>query len=192
MAIKESVASEFRRKSFHLLGLIYVAGFLALSRQMMILVLGLALAAALAIEVLRLSYQPMNDWLFRRCGSLFREAEKRKFTGALWMLLGIIWIALFVESTTWAVTICLYLLLGDTAASLMGRWIRGPTLWRSNKTVIGSVACFSVCLLTGILIFQSYHPRIILSALAATIGESEIVPINDNFAIPFFASLLTI
>lgn len=190
MMISPKFRQELVRKSFHLFGLVYAAGFYFYPQSAMKLVIGIFLGVVFFIECARLLFLPVNDWLFACFGGLFRDKERNRFSGVFWMALGMMWLALCASSRDWAVAICLFTIFGDAAASVIGQAVYGPTWWKTKKTIAGSIACFAVCLSVGFLVLDVHWYLIVLSASLATLGEAGILPIDDNFTIPLFASLV--
>lgn len=190
--INNDLRQELKRKSFHLLGLIYPLTLYWVGLTDFRILLIVFWIVATLFEVARLSHASFNDWMFEYFGDLFREKEKAQPSGVFWMLTGMLWIAFVVRTDAWIFVISLYVVFGDAAASLFGRWIGGPTWWRSKKTLAGSSACFVVCLSVGFLLLKhEVWYLMILGAILATVGEAEVLPINDNFSIPLFASLVS-
>jgi dolichol kinase len=181
--------SEIKRKLFHLTALIYVAGIIYLPRRAYVAVLAVALLVVGGVEAARLSRPSVNAWFQRWFGGLFREEERNRPTGVLWMLGGVLLTAVVVAPTALAATALLYLILGDGIASVAGKGLGGPRWPGSPKRLAGSLACLLVCLAVGALVLRpgwGWH-GIVLGAAAATFLEWGPLPGNDNLTIPLGA-----
>src|SRR5258706_6686653 len=145
-----------------------------------------------AVELARLKFPSWNEWFQKHFGGIFREDEKSNFSGVFWMILGVLTTLLLIQPTELAVTVLLYLIVGDAFASLVGKRVGGPHWPKSPKRLSGSLACFLVCLGMGAAMLKpTYHwDGIIIGAFTATIVEVGYLPINDNFSIPAFTSLV--
>ncbi len=183
---------ELKRKGFHLTALIYVAGVFFIPRPTYIVVLTAMLAAASITEIFRLRVPAVNDLFFRFFGGIFRDSERDRPSGVLWLLLGVLVAVLVLEPIPLAATALLYIVLGDTAASLVGIGIGGPVWPRSKKTVSGSAACFLVCLAIGTALMPPDYPwgAVVIGAAAATVVEAGFIKINDNFLIPAVSAVV--
>lgn len=183
--------SEIKRKLFHLIGFIYVAGILWIPRPTFLLLVGLLLGADTLAEILRLRSARVASLMSRYFGGLFRSSEENKFTGIFWMLLGVFTTAALVPSNRLAATIFLYVIFGDGVASLAGKGFKGPHWPNSDKRLSGSLACLLMCLLVGTLMLRPLYgwSGVVGGALAATALEFGVIPLNDNFTIPAGSSV---
>jgi len=187
----ENLISEIKRKMFHLLGLLYVAGLYFLPRKLFIGIMLGVLAAEILFELCRLKVPSFNDWLQNNYGGLFRQEEKNQFSGVVWMAGGVLITALLIGPVLPAVTALLFLILGDSAASLVGKRVRGIRWPNSPKTLSGSLGCFLVCCGAGLLLLwpQFDWKGILITALVVTLSEVGYLPLNDNLIVPLAASL---
>ena len=79
-----------------------------------------------------------------------------------------------------------FLAFGDTLAALVG--MKFPFMKIGSKTLSGSLACFIVCLLIGLIFnFEISLEIILIGAFAATIAELISIKINDNISIPLLS-----
>lgn len=177
---------ELKRKAFHLTALIYCAGFLFLPRSQYISLLSCWLILEFAVEILRIKNSSVRAWFSTHFKGITREKEEFHFTGIFWMITGVLSTAVLLEPTKLAVTALLYLIFGDAAASLIGKSIKGPHWFRSDKRISGSVGCFLVCVLIGVLVLGPDYSKgtIFGGALVATFLEMGLIPGNDNLLIP--------
>lgn len=181
-----SVKDEIQRKLFHMLGFIYVLGLAMLSRPQFLVVAVSLWGVVSILEVLRLNHSGVKILVARMGKPLLREREQNHFSGVWWMLVGVIASAALCESNHLAITSVVYLLLGDTAASLVGLSIKGTKWPGLDKRLSGSVACFLVCVVVGVVMLFPHvgWPMVIGGAVLATLLELGFIPLNDNFLIP--------
>jgi len=183
---------EIKRKIFHLGAFVYVAGLFFIPLETYIGVLGIALVLVAVLEYLRTHVGFFRDLSFRWFGEIFRDEERGRLSGVFWMILGVFSTVILIKPVPVAFSVLLYLILGDTAASLVGMGFGGPRWPRSKKTISGSLACFVVCLAVGaVLLRQTYGwTGIFLGALAASISEFGFFGLNDNFFMPLVSAMV--
>jgi len=173
---------EIKRKIIHLATLVIPVGYALTSEETVVLSLIPFFLALLAVDLLRHLHSGMAS-LFRKYffGRVLREEEKPTFMGSTYFIFStILTILLFPKSI--AITSILILILSDTAAALVGKWIGRVQIF--GKTLEGSMAF----LLTSLLVVWIY-PNLnrqsgSLAALGATLIEILPIKLNDNLTIP--------
>ena len=191
---------ELKRKAVHVATLVvplvylnhplFFLGFHVTKKQAS-LGLALALLALLVFEVVRLRARVFRDFFHQLLGDALRRRERGELLGATYLVMGFLFTVLAFERPV-AVAACEFLVLGDTAAALVGKSIgRTPAF---DKTVEGSVACLLVCGAVGWALSASV-PGLPLhvalaGALVATLFELLPVPLDDNLRIPLSAGLV--
>lgn len=183
---------EIARKLFHLLALIYVAGAMLLTRPVFLRIVALFLVVDILVEFARLRIPAVRARLEKYAAGLIRPEESQKFTAVFWMLLGVLSAAILIGPLRLLITIYLFLIFGDGVASLIGKSLQGPHWPGSPKRISGSLACFIVCLCLGSILLRPDYSwfGIVIGALAATILEFGILPLNDNLTIPAGTALV--
>jgi dolichol kinase len=179
---------EIKRKVVHLATLIIPVGYALTSEETVILFLVPFFLALLLVDLLRLLHPGMAS-LFQKYffGKVLREEEKPTFMGATYFIFStILTILLFPKSI--AIASIFVLILADTAAALVGRWIGKIRIF--GKTLEGSAAF----LLTSLVIVW-ISPNLnrfsgSLAALGATVVEILPVRVNDNLTIPLVAGAI--
>ena len=143
------------------------------------------------MEWARIRFSAFNQLFLSLLGGLIREEERTKLSGVFWMVAGVLTIAILIKSPPLSIAILLYLLLGDTAAGLGGKWLKGPHWGQSPKRVSGSLSCFIVCFFIGFFLLRPGYngTSIFIGALVATGAEYGMFRMNDNFLIPALSSL---
>lgn len=138
----------------------------------------------------RLKNPSLNSFLEKHFGPIMRRSEKLSFSGLPFYALGVA-LAIFFYKEEIAVLAILFLIFADPFASIVGvYWGRDRLL--PNKTLQGTIAAFTVCLLTTILylVVLGIHSQnlIIFAFFGAICGAlSELVSafnIDDNLTIP--------
>ena len=103
---------------------------------------------SLAIEAARFRNSAFAKWYFDTFGSMLREEEKNKLTGATYVAAATFFCAwLSVIDEKMAASACMGLILfilGDAAAALVGKSIGSIRI--GEKTLEGAVGCFLICL----------------------------------------------
>jgi dolichol kinase len=190
--------SEFRRKTFHLVGLlvpgIYYYGlkFNFLGKQKACLIVGVLGFLSLSIDLLRLNSKKFNEFILNRLGHIMRKKESARISGSTYYMIGSFFTMVLFNPTI-AIVSLLFLDLGDLAAAMVGIPY-GRTKIYHGKSLEGSIACFLVCVIIGISVF-SHHIRLyeyitVFGALAATLTELFLDQINDNLTIPLISGLI--
>jgi dolichol kinase len=181
---------EIKRKSFHLLILLYILAYWALPRTFVLEVFGALILAVITAELVRLRVPVFNRWLLTCLGGIHREEETKGLSGLPWTLSGSFLTMLLFPDRAVVMISFFYLAFGDALAALVGRRF-GRHRLVAGKTLEGSMACFVVCLAVGLVFLKL--PVAVLGALAATVIEIVPWPLNDNFWMPLFsASALTL
>lgn len=175
---------EVKRKFVHLAGLGIPVAYYFIGKKTGIIILGSVTAFIFFCELLRFIDPEFNSLFWRLFSSLLRRHEREDVTGTGYFLLGaLLSIILFEKAHA---IVCLYfLILGDFFAALVGiKW--GRTKIFPPKSLEGSLACFSVCLLAALA--HRLNPIVaVTGALTATIAELVPLGINDNFTIPIIS-----
>ncbi len=181
---------ELKRKSIHLLGLVYLLLYwvslkLFKSSKISMLLLLSVFLFFIAIEFFRI-IQKKKIPIFH---IFWREKEENSLGGQVYYILGMI-IALAIFDFEIALAVILMTVLGDMAAAIFGiafgkHWIKNleDTAWE------GIIAELAVNLIIGYLIIGNWA-IIIPMALMATFVETIFPHIDDNLAIPIFAGFI--
>lgn len=197
------ILDEFRRKSFHLVGVlipvIYYLGlnFGFLSRAQTTGIIAFLTIWILTVEFLRYNSEWFKEFLLKHISGIMRSHEHKKFFGSTWYLIGCFW-TLYLFEPIVAMTSILFLNLGDLAAAIVGMSY-GETklliisnvfgLPPSKKSLEGSLANFIICFIVGCGVFHGiylFEYIVFCGAMAATLGE--LIPgIDDNVTIPLLS-----
>jgi len=179
---------EIKRKMVHLATLVIPVGYALTSEETVLLFLIPFFLALLLVDFLRHFHSGMaslfEKYFFRR---VLREEEKATFMGSTYFIFStILTILLFPKSI--AIASILILILSDTAAALIGKWMGRIQIF--GKTLEGSTAF----MITSLLIVWIY-PHLnrysgSLAALGATCIEVLPIKVNDNLSIPLVAGAI--
>jgi dolichol kinase len=179
---------EIKRKLVHLATLIIPLGYGFTSIETVLVILLPFFLCYLAIDLLRHFHLGMAS-LFEKYfyGRVLREREKRTLMGSTYFLFSsVLTILLFPKSI--AIASLLILILSDTAAALVGKWIGKILIF--GKTLEGSMAFF----FSALLIVWSYPQLDRFSGSLAALGTAlvEVLPIkmDDNLTIPIVAGAI--
>jgi dolichol kinase len=179
--------SEFQRKAIHLSFLVLPVVYLyGLPKHIIRDLLLAMVVVAFGIELLRLN-EPRVRMFFRQFfGNLIRRHEKRALLGSTYMLIAaLISVELFSMPVCVAALGCL--ILGDAAASLVGKTWGRTRPFGSKKSLEGSLACLVASFLFVYGVVHLPWPIALAGALAGTVFEFLPLPLDDNFAIPLSA-----
>jgi dolichol kinase len=182
-----SFKQELRRKSIHLSSIWIPLSCYFLPRPAGLLLLSIVAMGVIGIDVLRIRGGLVYALYERFLGPVLREHETRRLTGASYMLVSAV-LTLFLFQNVVAGMAMAYLIVGDTMAALVGKtWGRHRLF---TKTLEGSLACFTACLLIGLIVPAVTWPLALIGALIA--AGIEVLPwkFDDNITIPLGAGVV--
>ena len=176
--------AELLRKTTHLAGFFLPLFYIVLDRSTMLVIVGCLAGIAVVVEFLKWVSARFRALFFRVFKPILRTHEQKgALTGATYYIVSILLCIFFFEKSI-AIVCIFFIILGDTAAALVGKkW--GQTKLIGNKSLEGSAACFIVC--AAISLFW-LNPIIGLTcAFVATIVELLPLRINDNLTVPIIS-----
>jgi dolichol kinase len=186
-----SFVQELWRKATHLGGLIIPCGyyFLGLEKGAV-----LAILVPFTLLVILTDISRLRGWWFWHglMGKLFsrmiRSHEQNgDWTGATYILLAsCCTIALYSKPI--AIAALAFIVVGDTAAALIGRrWGKHKI---GRKSIEGSLGCLAATLLVAWLAPGLSFPVAACGAIAATLFEFQPVGVDDNVTVPILSGLV--
>jgi dolichol kinase len=173
--------NEVKRKAIHLFALVMPVGYFFVPRPW---ALGLLLAAfliSLTLDVLRIFKLRAYALIQPAMGTVLRPQEDRDFTGATYILFAGFF-CYFAFSIPAAAAGMGFIILGDTAAALVGRrWGRHKF---GNKSYEGSLAFFACATLWAVILPGISLTWGLAAAALATVVEATSGLIDDNVSVP--------
>ena len=164
-----------------------VAGIFA-PVDFMVAALAVMCGCGLVLDLTRFQIPWINRRFLYWLAPLLKDDERRRFTGATFMIIGALFSFLLFGPQV-AVPALLFLSLGDPAAALVGRRLPGPRLRGKSP---GGTAAFIlvsfavVAALTGSGAID-YHWGLWIGAVIAGLVEMASLPPDDNLSIPLLA-----
>ncbi len=187
--LSDRTIKEIRRKSFHILTILYPIFYNLISYNTALMISASLVIIDLIFETIRLLYPSVNKILLKIFEGTYREKEKENFSTLIWTLSGaFITIFLFPEEKKIVTLSLLYLALGDSVAAIIGVMFGRLKLGSRGKSLEGSLAFFIIAFVCGIFFISPLY-----AFIAAFIGaaiEFLPLPLDDNFILPIFISLL--
>lgn len=169
---------ELKRKFIHSMCLIYVAGYWYFPKSIVAFGLSVAIFIVICLEVLRFKVKKINIFFKNNFEGFYRQKETYKVSGLIWTLSGALLTVLIFSNKHIVLASFLYLVFADAAAALIGQAFgKHRTLF--GKTLEGSSACFIVCFIVGLFIFNLKFA--LIGAIIATLIEAIHWKLNDNF-----------
>ena len=184
------LGSEVARKGIHVSSIaLPLAYYYGLPKHVVRDLLLAATVIAIGVELLRLHEPRVKAYFKQFFGSLIRRHEKRALLGSTYLL-----IAALISVEIFPKAVCVAalgaLILGDTAAALVGKaWGRMHVLG-SKKTLEGSFACLVVSFGFAWGVTHMPWPVALAGAFAGTLFEFLPLPLDDNFAVPLSAGFV--
>lgn len=170
---------EIKRKTFHILTLIYVAAYWFLPKNIVLMGLLIAVIIVLLGEFIRARNEKFNVFILKVLGGVHRESETHKISGLPWTLSGAFLTILLFPEKTFVLASFLYLAFGDACAALFGKAYGKHKIY-AGKSLEGSIACFVACLIVGLIVLPTWQFAV-AGALIAAFIETIPWPLNDNF-----------
>lgn len=181
------LTEELGRKAIHLSFLVVVlVYYYGVPKSIVRDVLLAATVVSIGIELLRLHEPRVRSFFRQFFGGLTRRHEKRALLGSTYMLIAAV-ISVEVFSRETAVAGLGMLVLGDTAAALVGRKWGRFHLFGSRKTLEGSLAFIAVSFAFSWGFVHLPWQVALTGSVVAAIFEFLPIPLDDNFAIPLSA-----
>jgi dolichol kinase len=169
---------EIKRKLVHLMCLIYILGYWYLPKNFVVLGLSIVISVAVFLEILRFKVHSFNNFLKDNFKGFYRQQEADKMSGLVWTLSGGLITILMFPNKYMVFASFLYLVFADAAAALIGKAF-GKHKILFGKSLEGSMACFLVCFIIGLFMFNFWFAFI--GAIIATFVEAVPWKLNDNF-----------
>lgn len=178
--------SEFRRKAFHLFGVVVPIGYYIVPEQIGRNLLLVATIVAVFIDVIRLNEPRVRTFFYYFFGKLVRDHERHNLLGSTYVLLAALICAYAFERPI-AIASMAFLSVGDGFAAIVGRSFGRVRIF--GKTLEGSLACFAACVAVAVLYpGDPFTWQMILGgALVATLFELIPIPLDDNLRISLSA-----
>jgi len=156
----------------------------------MFIILFAALVIILGIELYRIQIPSFRKFFHKLFGIILRKHERSDFTGATFLIFSSMLCVVFFKPVIAFLAIS-YLSIGDTFAAIVGIAVGKRKFINQNKSVEGSLACFTSIMIFSIVFGNEISPLIYtLGALTATIAELWIVQVDDNVKIPLLSGII--
>ncbi len=181
--------NEFARKFIHISSLSIPVAIYFIESNVATVIVAFFAFTCLGIDLLRVFSARFRRSFSEVFGELLREDEQsQRLTGATYLFLASL-ICVVCYSREVAALAVLFLILGDSAASLVGSHFGKTKIWK-NKSLVGSLSCLLACVLVAFFIPILEMRIAIAGALVATIVELVPGVINDNLAMPTISGLV--
>jgi dolichol kinase len=178
---------EIRRKLLHLFALSMPIGYYLIDRPITITAIATVFAFSLLVDFSRFRHWPIQQAWQRLIGPIVRPKEHLTFTGGTHILLSG-WLCPLLLDTPAAAMGMTAIILGDTAAALIGRRF-GRHRFAGNRSYEGSLAFLLAALIPVFLIPDLPIGIGIVAALLATAVEALSRNIDDNLSVPIITAL---
>ena len=175
---------ELLRKTTHLAGFFIPCIYIVLDKSTMISIAGSLVGIAVIVEFLKWVSESFREMFYRFFESILRRHERKgAITGATYYLISTFLCIVFFDKDIAIVSI-FFIVLGDTAAALVGKaWGRIKLI--GNKSLEGSIACFTVCAVISLFWID---PVVGLTgAFVASLAELLPLRIDDNLTVPLIS-----
>ena len=184
------------RKLWHSIALLAViVAFHNLDRQSALFYLTIGSGLFVAVDLLRLQIQALNDFVFKVFGPFMRKHEFSSIAGTTYMAISILIIVFFFPKHVVKLTL-FFIALADPIASYFGLKY-GKDRLIGKKTLQGTLAAFVICTFISLLFYLSRNMMgghvLVASLISGFIGAlGELIPfgkLDDNFTFPIFSSI---
>ena len=181
-----SIGSELKRKSIHMSMIVIPVWYYFAPPPLGVLGLIIAMTITIIFDLLRLSDDRFRKFFLHLFKSLIRSHEEEHLLGSTHFMIAAL-ISVLVFDKMIAISALTFLVLGDTAAAVIGKRFGKKLFW--GKSLAGSFACFVCCLIIGYLLLANEWV-ILAGAISATIVEALPVPMDDNMRVPIASGLI--
>lgn len=177
---------EVVRKSIHICSSVFALLYWCVGREWMIAIGAGLTALALILETPRFLFPTYADVIERLLGGILRASERWRPTGASYIALAILLVALLFPQRI-GITVLLFMSVSDALASVIGkRWGRARFLGKSR---LGSATFFVSACLIGLAVLGGPLWWVAVGAAAAAIAEATPVrfggyQVDDNLLTP--------
>ncbi len=181
-----SAKRELQRKSIHLAMIVIPVWVYIMPGSWALLGLIIATFLTAVLDLFRLSDHRLRQFFLRLFRSLIRSHEEGHLLGSTYFMIAAVLSVLAFEKSV-AIAALTFLVLGDTAAAVVGKCYGTPRYW--GKSIEGSAACLVVCLAIGAILLP--NPWVILAgAVSATVAEALPIPMDDNMRVPIISGVV--
>jgi len=182
------VQSEAPRKAIHLTSIIIPLGILYLPLSVSRRALAVFTVVFLIADLLRIHHPRIRSYFSLFFRQLIRRHERRGLLASTYMLMSAL-LATWLFSKEIAAAAYIYLVIGDTAAAIVGKaWGRVRVF---GKTLEGFLAGFVASWAAAAALVPSIPlEHLAAGALVAMIVEILPIPVDDNFRIPLLAGVV--
>lgn len=185
------MASLILRKSWRFCSIIFPLIYYFSNKSTVLWIILPILCFFIIIEIIRFSNFRFNERLFVIFRHIFKEKEKRSLLTTTWFLLSVL-LTIILFKKEIAIIAILFLIFGDANASIVGTYFGHIRI--GQRSLEGSLAFFITCLIIGVIInftqIKLSWLVVFSGALIATIIELLPLPIDDNFTIALFSSII--
>jgi dolichol kinase len=157
---------------------VYVFGYWYLPKSVIVCSLVIIIIIVVLCEYLRFTISGFNNFFKNSFKGFYRLEEVDKISGLIGTLLGALLTILMFSNRYIVFASLLYFSFGDAAAALIGK-VFGRYKTFAGKSLEGSLACFIVCIISGLFLFNIKF--VLIGAFVATLVEAVPWKINDNF-----------
>jgi len=186
--MSSSLLKEFQRKLVHLSSLCIPILYLVLpDKHVSRAILVTVTIGFLVADMLKLRNMKVRALYMKLFGGVLRGFEDRTLVGGTYFLMACT-LTIYIFDTYVAVAAITFLVLGDTAAALVGKAYGRIKLL--DKSVEGSMACFLACIIVGLALPGLNGETILAGAAVATVMELIPSPVDDNFRIPLVSGFI--
>ena len=180
--------SEVWRKLLHLFALVIPIGYHFVPRAIAVACVVFAFLVSLLIDLARLRSWPIQKLWLPVVAPIVRPKESHAFTGASHILLSG-WLCPLLFSVPAASLAMTCIILGDSAAALVGRRWGSHRYSNGSRSLEGSTAFFLASIIAALVV-----PGIPLwiglaGALLATVVEALSTRVDDNLSVPLLVGL---
>ena len=175
---------ELLRKTTHLAGFFIPLLYIVLDKSTMIFIAGAFAGIAVIVEFLKWVSKSFRELFFRFFEFILRRHERKgAITGATYYIIST-FLCIVIFDKHIAIVSIFFIVLGDTAAALVGKaW--GRTKLIGSKSLEGSIACFIVCAVISLFWID---PVVGLTgAFVATLAELLPLRLDDNLTVPLIS-----
>ncbi|MFQ6109389.1 MAG: glycerol-3-phosphate acyltransferase [Candidatus Aminicenantales bacterium] len=170
------------------LAVILLINYLKTDKKDTLVLIGVITLLFLFLDLIRLTSKKINVFFFKTIKSLYKSKEYKKFSSITLFLFAIFLTILLFEQAI-AVLAVSFLIFGDFFSKFFGLHYGQRKIF--EKSLEGSLAHFTACLLSGYVFLQFVPfsiPIFMTGALVASVAEFLPMGVDDNFSVALLSA----
>ena len=170
------------------LAFVLVIFYLLTDKRQVLILIGSVALFFLVPDLVRLISSKVNIFFFQKIKKIYRDKERQKFS-SITIFLFALFLTILIFERQIATLAASFLIFGDFFSKFFGLLFGRHRIF--EKTLEGSLAHFTACLLFGYLLLHYVTlpcPVFLVGAMAASLSELLPLGVDDNFSVSLISA----